>query len=423
MDADLVIRAQAGDREAFEALASAAVGRLRAVAWSILGDAALADDATQQALLGIWRGLPGLRDPARFEAWSYRFVVRACYAERRRVPRWLPNSRRDRPSRSPRTRSGSVEERDRLERAFRRLPMDHRAVVVLHHVADLQIDRVAEVLGIPRGTARSRLNRAMAGLRAALERRRKVVAPRSVRRGGRAMSIDRPTSRSGGWLRDRADAGSRPAPIVASVMAELDRVPQRRPRPWERRWGRDLPMSIPAPGYRWAGALGLIVVAVLALLVVVAFLAASRRHAALAARRPCGRSPRRRSWSRDGSHLAFVVDDQVPLAALASPVPSAPMTGDPSLVDISGCTPSPPTDRTFGSSPTGGSLGHATGCRPSPPTAVTCSSRPGHPTRSAPSVGTGGTCGSCPRPVRNRRWRSGPPGRKCGRRSTTCSRS
>jgi len=169
MDADLVIRAQAGDREAFEALASGAVGRLRAVAWSILGDAALADDATQQALLGIWRGLPGLRDPERFEGWSYRFVVRACYAERKRVPRWLPNLGQEPAEPVATDWVRRIEDRDGLERAFRRLPMEQRAVVVLHHVADLQIDRVAEILGIPGGTARSRLNRAMAGLRAALE--------------------------------------------------------------------------------------------------------------------------------------------------------------------------------------------------------------------------------------------------------------
>ena len=169
MDADLVIRAQGGDREAFERLATSSVGRLHAVAWSILGDAMLAEDATQQALLSIWRDLPSLRDPARFEAWSYRLVVRACYAERKRSPRWIPNidALTGVEAIAPDT-VGLVDERDRLERGFRRLPFDQRAVVVLHNVVDLPIDRVAEVLGIPSGTARSRLNRGMQTLRAAL---------------------------------------------------------------------------------------------------------------------------------------------------------------------------------------------------------------------------------------------------------------
>ena len=64
---------------------------------------------------------------------------------------------------------GSVADRDQLERAFRRISIDHRAVVVLHHYLDLPLDEVADVLGIPSGTAHSRLHHAMRALRAALE--------------------------------------------------------------------------------------------------------------------------------------------------------------------------------------------------------------------------------------------------------------
>ena len=183
------------------------------------------------------------------------------------------------------------------------------------------------------------------------------------------------------WLRDRADAAPDPMPIVATVMADLDRVPQRS----RRRRGSDAGVGIFPCRSRRPGTAGL-------------GARPDRRRGAGAARgrgvpgglaapcRPrrsaaCGRSPRR--WScgpATGSHLAFVLYDQVPLAALASPVPSAPMTGGTAASSTSsGCTPSPPTDRTFGSSLTGGSLGAATGCRPSPPTAVTCSSRSGAP--------------------------------------------
>ena len=170
MDTELVIRAQRGDEEAFASLAVAAGGRLHAVAHRILRDIELAEDATQQALLTIWRDLPHLRDPARFDAWSYRVLVRACYAEGRRIRVWVPNLRLL-PVDEPAEAEGlsAVVDRDQLERGFRRLSIEHRAVVVLHHYVDLPLDQVAEILGIPIGTVRSRLFHAMRGLRAALE--------------------------------------------------------------------------------------------------------------------------------------------------------------------------------------------------------------------------------------------------------------
>src|SRR6188508_924853 len=93
MDTQLVVRAQHGDEQAFASLAVAAGDRLHAVAHRILRDIDLAEDATQHALLAIWRDLPQLRDPARFDAWSYRLLVRACYAEGRRSRAWSPNLR------------------------------------------------------------------------------------------------------------------------------------------------------------------------------------------------------------------------------------------------------------------------------------------------------------------------------------------
>jgi RNA polymerase sigma-70 factor, ECF subfamily len=170
VDADLIGRAQRGDEEAFASLAVAAGDRLHAVAHRILRDTDLAEDATQQALLSIWRDLPQLRDPARFDAWSYRLLVRACYAEGSRARRSVP-SLRLLPADRPEVTEGlsSVVDRDQLERGFRRLSIDHRAVVVLHHYLDLPLDEVADVLGVPAGTVRSRLHHAMRGLRAALE--------------------------------------------------------------------------------------------------------------------------------------------------------------------------------------------------------------------------------------------------------------
>jgi RNA polymerase sigma-70 factor (ECF subfamily) len=170
MDTDLVVRAQNGDQGAFASLTEAIDERFHGVAFGILRDMSLAQDAVQSALLAVWRDLPRLRDPVAFEAWSYRLLVRACYGESRRSRRWLPNlvgAIADEPS----VEGGIsvVVDRDQLERGFRRLSVDQRAVVVLHHYLDLPLDRVAETLGIPEGTARSRLHRAVGALRAALE--------------------------------------------------------------------------------------------------------------------------------------------------------------------------------------------------------------------------------------------------------------
>jgi RNA polymerase sigma-70 factor, ECF subfamily len=170
VDTDLVVRAQRGDKGAYALLVTGIADRFLAVSRRILRDIDLAEDATQQALLAIWRDLPQLSEPARFEAWSYRLLVRACYAEGRKERRWAPNLRLL-PSDEVAADDGlsSVIDRDQLERGFHRLSIDHRSVVVLYHYLDLPLDRIAEILGIPVGTAHSRLHHAMRALRAALE--------------------------------------------------------------------------------------------------------------------------------------------------------------------------------------------------------------------------------------------------------------
>jgi RNA polymerase sigma-70 factor (ECF subfamily) len=170
MDVEIVMMAQGGDQAAFATLATAANGRLHRVAQNILGDLQLAEDATQAAMLEVWRSLPRLRDPERFEAWSCRILVNACYAEIRRSKRWIagmdPEAELDPDADQALT---GVMYRDQLERGFRRVPVDQRAVLVLHHYLDMTLEEVARVLGIPEGTAHSRLSRAMSALRAALE--------------------------------------------------------------------------------------------------------------------------------------------------------------------------------------------------------------------------------------------------------------
>ena len=170
VDIELIERAQRGDEEAFASLAVAIGDRLHAVSHRILRDTDLAEDATQQALLTIWRDLPKLRDPARFDAWSYRLLVNACYSEARRTRHWTPNLHLlsvDEPAVGE--GMGVVVDRDQLERGFRHLSIDHRVVVVLYHYLEMPLDGIAEALDIPVGTAHSRLHHAMRGLRAALD--------------------------------------------------------------------------------------------------------------------------------------------------------------------------------------------------------------------------------------------------------------
>lgn len=168
---DLVERAQRGDREAFGALVQLASDRMFALAVRILRDGHLAEDALQSALIAVWRQLPTLRDPDHFEAWARKVLVHACYAEARRRRTWTANVR-VLPVEGP---SGpdefvSIDDRDALDRAFRRLSVEHRAVFVLHHYHGLPLVEIADTLGIPAGTARSRLHTATRVLRTAMDR-------------------------------------------------------------------------------------------------------------------------------------------------------------------------------------------------------------------------------------------------------------
>ena len=182
METELVTRAQRGDRAAFGLIAAEIATRFLAVSRRILRAIDLAEDATQQALVAIWRDLPQLRDPARFDAWSYRLLVRACYAEGRRTRAWSPNIRilpADEPSVSGDL--DAVLHRDQLETAIRRLSVDHRTVLVLHVYADIPVDRVAQILEIPVGTAHSRLHHAMRAMRAALDADARPAAAEAIR--------------------------------------------------------------------------------------------------------------------------------------------------------------------------------------------------------------------------------------------------
>jgi RNA polymerase sigma-70 factor, ECF subfamily len=171
MQHDLARRASEGDHDAFTALVDGSIGRLYAVACLILRDRDRAHDAVQEALVAAWRDIRSLRDPDRVDAWFRRLVVRACYRQARREQRRSVVELRvvsDVPPAVPGPEL-SVVDRDRLERGFERLGPDQRAVLVLYHYVDLPLSEVADALDIPVGTAKSRLNRALAAMRAALD--------------------------------------------------------------------------------------------------------------------------------------------------------------------------------------------------------------------------------------------------------------
>lgn len=169
MRRQLVERVQDGDDAAFEELVDLDGDRCYALAYRILRDASLAEDAVQQAFVKAWRELPKLREPDKYEVWLHRLLVNACYEELRRYRRW-----KDRitvlPADGP---AGSdpyvaADDRDALERAFQRLSPDRRAAFVLHHDAGMPVPMIAEILGLPAGTVKSRLHYSGETLRAAL---------------------------------------------------------------------------------------------------------------------------------------------------------------------------------------------------------------------------------------------------------------
>jgi RNA polymerase sigma factor (sigma-70 family) len=168
---DLVVRAREGDRDAFSELVAQSLGRLTAVARMILRDEYAAQDAVQEAFIEAWRSLSGLREPDRFDAWMRRLLVRACFKASRRGHRVNAVEIRLTPLDEPATDDAVrvVGLHDELERGLARLSHEQRAVVVLVHYLDLPLADAAQAMGVPLGTAKSRLNRATSALRAAIE--------------------------------------------------------------------------------------------------------------------------------------------------------------------------------------------------------------------------------------------------------------
>jgi RNA polymerase sigma-70 factor, ECF subfamily len=175
MDRRLVQRAIDGDHDAFTRLTQLTIDRSYALGRLVLHDDEQARDAVQEAYVSAWRDVRSLRDPDRFEAWLRRLVVRSCYRIARRERRRLVVEVREIPLGDDlQVRDGvdamvALADRDELERAFRRLDPALRAALVLRHYAGLSLEESADAMGVPLGTAKSRLFRAHRAMRALLE--------------------------------------------------------------------------------------------------------------------------------------------------------------------------------------------------------------------------------------------------------------
>ena len=172
MQIELVERARNGDHDAFTSLVTASAGRCFGAAKLILRDPDRAQDAVQEAFVLAWRHVRALRDPEAWDAWLYRLTVRACYrlarTNRRRDLAEIHLVTDEDGSPADNDFSWQVDERDRLARHLGQVGVDQRAVLVLHFFLDLPLTEVADILDIPAGTAKSRLHRGLATLRAAI---------------------------------------------------------------------------------------------------------------------------------------------------------------------------------------------------------------------------------------------------------------
>jgi RNA polymerase sigma-70 factor, ECF subfamily len=168
-NSELVRRARDGDRDAYDVLVTELIDHLYRIARLILRDFDSAEDAVQEALVRCWRDLPRLREPDRFDAWLNRILLNAITDEARNRRRLRASLTVLRTEAVQPDSTGVIADRDELARVFDRLSIEHRTIVVLHHYLGLTVDEAATTIGIPVGTAKSRLHYASEALRAALE--------------------------------------------------------------------------------------------------------------------------------------------------------------------------------------------------------------------------------------------------------------
>jgi RNA polymerase sigma-70 factor (ECF subfamily) len=165
----LVMAARSGDADAFTQLVQAEGQRAYRLAYGVLGSRPDAEDATQDAFIRAWRDLPRLNDAATWPGWFRSVTVHAALDRARRQQRHRVGDLADHAEVSTPDTTGWLADRADLMRAFRRLSAEDRALLTLRYSSDLPVPDVAAALGIPLGTAKSRLSRAIARMRETME--------------------------------------------------------------------------------------------------------------------------------------------------------------------------------------------------------------------------------------------------------------
>ena len=187
----LIQYAQEGDLDAFNRLIQHYERQVFNLAWRIMGDSDSAADATQEAFISAFNAIRRFRGGS-FRSWMLRIVTNACYDELRRRKRRPagsletlfdelgvpepenPGDLIHKPE-SPEAASERAELSQAIQDCLNRLPDDFRMVAVLADVQGYEYQEVAQVIGKPLGTVKSRLARARARLRECLQRYRELI--------------------------------------------------------------------------------------------------------------------------------------------------------------------------------------------------------------------------------------------------------
>ena len=181
----LISRARGGDREAFGALVEKYRDNVYRLAYRMCGNAYDADEAAQEAFVAAWRALPNFRGDAKFSTWLYRLTTNAAIDVMRREKRHkavgdgeMVDLADD--ADSPQETVERTEQQEAVQKALATLSEEYREVLLLRYMEELDYAEIAEVLQLPSGTVKSRINRAKAALKAALLKSGNIFGGSSV---------------------------------------------------------------------------------------------------------------------------------------------------------------------------------------------------------------------------------------------------
>ena len=181
----LISRARGGDREAFGALVEQYRDNVYRLAYRMCGNAYDADEAAQEAFVAAWRALPNFRGDAKFSTWLYRLTTNAAIDVMRREKRHQTVGDGEMievadDADSPQETVERTEQQEAVQKALATLSEEYREVLLLRYMEELDYAEIAEVLQLPSGTVKSRINRAKAALKTALLKSGNIFGGSSV---------------------------------------------------------------------------------------------------------------------------------------------------------------------------------------------------------------------------------------------------